>query len=209
MEQGKKLTDKTAVTPTFRVSFPHVFEPVQNDMGEKTKMEYTVQALFPKDADLTVLKKMCMEAAVKKFGKKEKWPKDQHGNHRVRFPFRDQGDREKEKDGKTFLPDGYEAGAVYMNLKSTRRPKVLDRDKSVIDDPEKFYAGCYARALVSCFAYKVKGNVGVTFGLEGLQFVKDGDPLSGRPRVEEAFEALEVGFDSEGEDAGEELDDLM
>lgn len=207
METGKKLTDKSAVTPTFRVSFPHVFESVVNNISGDH--EFSIQALFPKGTDLKMMKAMALEVAKAKFGEdKAKWPKDQHGNSKVRFPFRDQGDREKERDGETYLPDGYEVGAIYMNLKSKRKPKVLDRDKSVIDDPEKFYPGCYARALVSCYAYNQGGNCGVNFGLDGLQFVKDGDPLSGRPRVEESFEALETGFDDET-NSSDELDDLM
>jgi len=60
-------------TPEFRVAFPNVFKARRNDMNEKD--EYSLVALFPKGADLTVLREAAMEAAVKKWGEdKAQWP---------------------------------------------------------------------------------------------------------------------------------------
>jgi hypothetical protein len=41
------------------------------------------------------------------------------------------------------------------------------------------YAGQYVKAAVHAYAYDTKGNKGVSFGLDALQIIRDGDPLSG------------------------------
>jgi hypothetical protein len=171
------------VTPVFRVSYPNVFKPKRNDLSGKD--EYSLVALFDKGADLTALKKEVDAVLTKKFGEKSKWPKN------LRLPFRDQGERidaAKEKDKAP--PAGYEAGAIMLNLKSEMRPGIVGPDMQEIIDTAEFYAGCYARASISVYAYDNKGNRGASFGLQYLQKMKDGDTLSGRPKLEDAFEAV-------------------
>jgi hypothetical protein len=183
MTTQKLKTD--VVTPVFRVSYPSVFKPSLNRLSQK--MEFGLEALFPKDADLSALKAAAQNAMEAKFGAdKSKWPIV------TRSPFRDQ--KEKIKDG--VLPDGYVSGAIFMRFKSERKPGVVDQGGAGVKPQEiieesKFYAGCYARAHVNAFAFQKGANVGVSFGLNHVQFVKDGDPFSGRPRVEDAFSAVE------------------
>lgn len=168
------------VTPVFRVSYPSIFKPGFNKLSNKN--EFSVEALFEPGADLSGLKKAAESAMIAKFGAdKSKWPPIS------RSPFRDQ--KEKMKDGK--LADGYKAGAIFMRFKSEKRPGVVDQNKVEILDDSKFYAGCYAKAHVNAFAYQKGANVGVSFGLNHVQFIKDGEAFSGRPRVEDAFEAVE------------------
>lgn len=170
-----------AVTPIFRVSYPNVFKARFNSLSKKD--EFSVQALYPKGADLSALKTAAAEACVKKWGEdQKKWPLN------LKNPFRDQGDRAKEG----VLPDGYEAGSIYMTYKSDSRPAIRDAaNQAYITESSKFYAGCYARASVFALAYDVNGGRGVTFLLNHLQFAKDGEPFSGRPNVEEAFAPIE------------------
>ena len=170
-------------TPEFRVAFPQVFQPKKNDLNGKD--EYSVVALFPKGADLSALKKAAQEALVKKFGpEKAKWPK------KLRSPFRDQGDREKEKDGVMTLPQGYEKGAIYLNLRSAQRPGVVDNQVQEIIDTAEFYGGCWAVASINAYAYNIKGNAGVSFGLGNLQKRKDGDAFGNRTKPEDDFAAV-------------------
>ena len=180
------------VTPEFRVSYPNVFKAKKNDLNDK--MEYSLVALFKKGADLSKLKKLAHEACVKKWGADEKkWPKN------LRSPFRDQGDREKTNDdtGQTFMPDGYEKGAFYLNLKSSQKPGVVDKNVQPILDESEFYAGCWAVASINAFAYSQKGNSGVSFGLQNIQKVREGEPFSARTKAEEDFAPIEGG-DSDG-----------
>lgn len=167
------------ITPEFRASYCRVFRPKLNDLNQKN--EYSVVAIFGPKADLSPLLKAIGAAAAEKFGEdKSKWPKN------LRNPVRK--NEEREKDGK--LPDGYEPGGHFITLKSEQRPGLVDENLQAIIDETKVYSGCYMRAQVRPFAYQQKGNAGVSFGLQNLQFLRDGDPLSGRQKAEDAFEPV-------------------
>ena len=160
-------------TPEFRAAYVNVFKPKMNDMSKKE--EYSLVALFKPGTDFTGLKKMAEDAAIKKFGSdKTQWPK-------LRSPFRVHEDMEK--GGK--LPDGYEKGGIFINLKNAKsKPgivKVGDNGEVVdIVDPTEFYSGCYGIATVSCYGYDFNGNRGVAFGLQNIFKTKDGAHMDGR-----------------------------
>jgi hypothetical protein len=172
-------------TPKFRVSYPNVFKAKKNDLNGKD--EFSVVALFKKGEDLTALKTAAQKAIVDKWGPdKAKWPTN------LRSPFRDQGERAKEVDGKRVLPAGHEEGAIFLNLKSAQRPGVVDQNVQDILDESQFYAGCYARASVNAYAYDQKGNRGVSFGLGNIQKVAEGEPLGNRAKPEQDFAPIAV-----------------
>lgn len=172
---------KNVLTPNFRVSYPNVFKAKKNELNGKD--EYSMTALFPYGLDSKEFDALKKEAAR---AIQEKWGDKKPAN--LRSPFRDQAEREK--DGK--LPDGYVKGHIFINLKSTQRPGLVDQARQDIIDETQFYAGCWARASVRAFAYDNKGNRGVSFGLQNIQKVKDGDPLSGRARAQDEFTAVET-----------------
>jgi hypothetical protein len=169
------------MTPMFRVSYPNVFKPKQNDLSGK--LEYILVALFPKGTDLTVLKNAATKACEEKWGKeKHKWPKE------LKSPFKDQAKRAKvNEEGKSVLPNGYEEGAIYLDLKSEQKPGIVDQNVQDILDPSEFYAGVWARATVRVFAYDHKVNKGVSIGLVNLQKIKDGDALGSRTKATDDF----------------------
>lgn len=179
------MTDTQVLTPEFRVSYPKVFKAERNDLNGKD--EFSLVALFPKGADLSKLKAAAKSACEKKWGTDpKKWPKN------LRDPFRKQDDREKEDDdGNAYLPDGYERGAFYLNLKSQKRPGLVDAKVQDIIDESDFYGGCYARAQINAFAYEQKGNAGVSFGLNHVQKLRDGDSFGSAVRnASDVFEAV-------------------
>lgn len=183
--------NKPVITPEFRVNFPNVFKAKLNE--KNGKLEYSLVALFPKNADMSYLKDIAQEAVEKKWGTdSSKWPKP------LKTPFRDQAEREKQNDeGKMTLPPGYEKGGVFMNLKTTLRPGVVDGGKQPIIEDADFYSGCWAIASINVFAYDVAGNRGVTFYLCNIQKVRDDDSLgSRRTTPEDDFQAIDS--DSEG-----------
>ena len=177
------MANENLMTPEFRVSYPAVFRAKKNDLNGKD--EYNVVALFKKGEDLSKLKAAAEKAICDKWGSdKAKWPKN------LRSPFRDQG----EKEGA-----GYEEGAVFMNLKSNQKPGLVNAQVEDIIDESEFYSGCYARATVSCYAYDQAGNRGVSFGLQNIQKLRDGDPLGGsRPKAQNEFAPVESGGSSGG-----------
>jgi hypothetical protein len=187
------MTETQVLTPEFRVSYPKVFKAERNDLSGKD--EFGLVALFPKGADLSKLKAAAKAACETKWGTDpKKWPKN------MRDPFRDQADRAKtDDDGNEYLPDGYVEGAFYLNLKSQKRPGIVDARVQDIIDETDFYGGCYARAQVNAYAYLQKGNAGVAFGLNHVQKVRDGDPFGSAPRsAASVFEAVDEGGGSGG-----------
>lgn len=183
------------MTPQFRVSYPNVFKPKRNELNGKD--EYSLVALFPKGADLSGLKKAAQEAIAEKWGPdQKKWPKN------LRTPFRNQSEKATvdEATGRTVYPAGMEDGGIFMNLKSNQKPGLVnERVEDIISETE-FYAGCWARATVRAYAYDNKGNCGVSFGLQNIQKMKDGEPLGSRTKPQDDFAPIE-GAGEVGKDA--------
>jgi len=164
------------ITPKFRASYANVFQAKKNDLNDK--MEFSIVALFPKGADLSELKAAAAAAAKEKWG--DKVPKN------LRSPF-----RSEKQDGST--PDGMEDGGSFMNFKSNQKPGLIDARNQDIIDPVEFYSGCWARASVRAFAYDQKGNCGISFGLQNLQKLADGEPLGGsRVKASDEFKPVET-----------------
>lgn len=187
---------KTLVTPEFRVSYPFVFQPQKSDYKDKNNediYEYRIMCIFTKGQDLSALKELAKEAAMEKWGKDPaQWPKP------LRDPIRDQSEKAKNTDGKMVLPEPYEAGAFFINLKTRQKPGVVDQALQPIIDTTQFYPGCYARASITAYAYEAKGNKGVAFGLKNIQKTRDGEPLGNTSRPEDDFAPIEVAETSDG-----------
>lgn len=179
----KAIEAKKCMTPEFRVSFPNVFKA---KAFEDQEPKFSVVMLFDKKkADLTSLKKAVAFAAQEKWGAdKAKWPKN------LRMPFRD-GEEKSDMEGY--------AGCTFVSASSKQAPGVVDQARNIITEADQsFYAGCYARATLIAFAYDKAGNRGVSFSLQNLQKLRDGQPFSGRKKAEDEFDAVE---DTEADNA--------
>lgn len=163
-------------SPVGRASYPHLFQP-QVDKKDPNKKTYSLTLLFDKSTDLKVLKDAA-EAAIA-----ERWPNKRPKT--IRSPFRD-GD---EKDSPEY------AGKIYVafRAKEDRKPGVVGPDPTIeiTQQSGEFYSGCYARVSFSAYAYETDGNVGVAFGLNNVQKVRDGERFDGRTEASEDFDAVE------------------
>ncbi len=185
--------------PMGRVSFPAVFEP-KSFKGQPAK--YSLVLIWPEDTDLKELKRAAHNAAVEKHGKdKTKWPK------KFKMPFRS-GDEEREGQPEY-------AGSIFITASSKERPQVVDAKlQPITKEDQSFYAGCYARASLIAFCYDQMGNQGVSFALQNVQKLKDGEKLSGRRNAVDEFEEFEDedGGDDESnyskKDDDEDYDDI-
>lgn len=181
---------KKVITPEFRVSFPAVFtaKAFQNQ-----EPKYSVVMLFSKKTDISELKKAAMNAAAEKFGNdKTKWPKN------LKMPFRD-------GDEKADTP-GYK-DTIFVTASSKQRPGLVDRSRQAILSEEDFYAGCYARAELIAFAYDTAGNRGVSFSLQNIQKLKEGEKFSGRKAAEDVFDSVEDDSDNPDNYGSSDADD--
>lgn len=190
------------ITPKFRASYAHVFvaqkvfnpdktPKIDKKTGQQAE-EFSIQALFPKNADLSQLKAVAQNAAKEKWG--DKIPPN------LRSPF-----RTHKEDGA--VPDGLEEGAIFMNFKTSVKPGLVDAGNQDIIDPVEFYSGCFARASVRAYAYGGPGTgftPGIAFGLQNVQKLENGGPLGGvRVKASDEFEPVaDAGAAASGAGAG-------
>lgn len=175
------------LTPIGRISFPKLLgEPKLNSMSGKK--EFSVDLLFEKNEDISILKAELDKAIAGKWGAKP--PKG------LRSPIKD-GDGVKFQSGEPFGPEYH--GHYFITLKNTRRPSVVDNLKQPIIAEEELYGGCYGRASFNAFAYEKAGNKGVSFSLVNFQKVKDGEPFGSatRANAETEFDVIDEEVDNE------------
>lgn len=74
-----------------------------------------------------------------------------------------------------------------MTASAKLQPSVVGLDMQNILNPADVYSGCYVRANINFFAYNTNGNKGIGCGLNAVQKIADGEPLTARVSAEEAF----------------------
>lgn len=187
------------ITPMGRLSYPNLFRARAVQQGGEPMFSCTV--IFDEAAQKTK-EYQALKAAASQAAKDFKWPGGKIPAN-MRSPFRDGADKDSE---------GYGPGKVFINISSKQRPGVVGVVKDpvtgkpmVLEDESEVYAGCYVKASVRPYAYSNKGNNGVSFGLQNIQKVRDGDPLGNRSRAEDDFSSVE----SEEGDNEESADELF
>ena len=193
---AKKITSATKLVIPCRISFANIFEP-KSINGSEAK--YSVSCLIPQDDKKTLLAVLKAIEAAKEDGKVRKWGGKLPPN--LKLPLRD-GDIDRPDD------ETYQ-NHFFLNATSKDAPQVVDRHVQPIMDPMMVYSGCFCNVSVNLYPFNANGNRGVAVGLGNIQFVKDGDRLSGRASADADFDALEDDEDDVGGDAGEELPDYL
>ena len=165
------------ITGKVRASFVHIFEP-QSVNGSDPK--YSCSFIIPKSDTETIGKiKEAIEQA--KQDGVPKWGGKIPPN--LKTPLRD-GDVDRPDD------PNY-ADSYFVNANSNERPGIVDRKRIPITDPLTVYSGCYVRASLNIYPFNTNGNRGIAAGLNNVQFWCDGEPLNGRVRAEDEFDALD------------------
>lgn len=190
-------------TPEFRVSFPAVFDPRAAKQGDKAK--YSVTMLFrvtetakskelgEKVVSIQSLKDAVRAVAEQKFGTdRSKWPK-------LKLPFR--STTQEEDKAKKDMP-GYDEGVIFVaassDPKNNPRPGIVhphagpDGKPAPLTVPSDFYGGCYARATINPYHWEYMGKQGISFGLQNIQKLRDGEPFGGRGAAENDFDAVDA-----------------
>ena len=195
-KEKKKLKGVKFVTPPFRLSFPHLFEPHKAPQAKDPK--YSITMLFPKDSEERKLMNTKLRlAAAECWGKdKEKWPK-------IHWPWRDGDDKAEYK--------GY-AGHDYASAdtKADSPPGVVNRQREDILNPRDIYAGCYARAEVTAKAIpgigvddNGKPKNFVKFYLSHVMFWQKGEAFGAGGSAKDAFAEIADEAD-ESDDSGDD-----
>lgn len=166
-----------------RLSFPQLFKP-KAGVDPKTGQpqgDPVFSAVFILDkvknkADIDALTKTALAV------KKEKWqekPVNLSGKS-----IRDGSEKE--------ATDGYGPGIVFISSRNKRRPGVVGRSlEPLVEEDGKIYAGCYVNAVVRCWAQDNGFGKRINWGLQNVQFVRDGEPFGEKVTpADKAFEAL-------------------
>ena len=177
---AKYINPAKVVTGVCRFSYANLWEA--KAMDENSKPKYSVSLIIPKSDTVTVNKiKAAIEAAYEEGQSKLK------GNGKtvpalsvLKTPLRD-GDLERPDD------PAY-ANAYFINANSATAPGIVDADRQPILERSEVYSGVYGRASINLYAFNSNGNKGIACGLNNLQKIRDGEPLSGKSRSEDDFD---------------------
>lgn len=177
-----KSSNPTQVTTgRVRLSFVHVFEPFAQQPGQEPK--YSCVLMIPKSDKATLAKIRTAIDAAAEAGKASKFGGKIPPNLSTTLH-----DADEESDLERY-PEF--AGHYTMSVSSKVKPGIVDANVNPILDSTEVYSGCFARVQIGAFAYNTNGNRGVSFGLNHIQKLADGDYLGGRTRAEDVFEPIE------------------
>ena len=175
---NQKNFSATKVVIPCRISFANIWEPKAINGGDE---KYSVSCLIPKSDKKTLARIQKAVEAAKEDGKTRKWSGKIPPN--LKLPLRD-GDIDRPDD------ENYE-DCYFLNASSKDAPQVVDRKVNPVVDPMMVYSGCYCNVSVNFYAFNANGNRGVAAGLGNIQFVRDGERLSGKASADADFDALE------------------
>lgn len=188
MSETKSSGAKYSInTPVFRGAFLNVLVPRQqkDDDGNVTE-QYALTALFEKGELLKDIKALATQLMTDKFGADQaKWPKPRsEANPRGWVkPWRDQYEKDPANPDADKTYDGFVGGALFLNLKTERKPEVVLQNPNIAAMAKDVYSGAYYIANISLFWYgdnpSSKGNKGIGVSLNCLQKIRDGEPLAG------------------------------
>jgi len=203
MTKRKKMTKEQrekcrVTTPIFRASYSHVWEAqAPQDSGKK---KYSITMLFPKDTDLSKIKKAILNAKLAAFGPKEEWPDE------LESPV-SWGNDHIDKDTKK-IKEGYkDHWVIKASSNENQKPQVVDKDREPIIDQNEFQSGDYARAHVLATNWAFGNKEGIMFILDHVQKVKDGKRFGGKKSPEQVFGALDDEDTSDFEETSTDSDD--
>lgn len=156
----------TVLLRNCRLSYNALFEA--QDFQGNGDFAYSAKLIIPKDSEAAKsISKALLDTANAEFnGKgKETIEKVKH-------------------DSAQFCLQSYDEENYVLATKRKQkagRPTVINGDRTPLtQDDGKPYAGCFVNAIVRPWAMAGKGRSWIRCGLEGIQFVKDGEPFSKR-----------------------------
>lgn len=166
-------------TGKVRLSFCHIWQPQAPQNGGDPK--YSVTILIPKSDVATINALYAEMEQAKQAGVNNVWGGTLPPI--VKVPLYD-GDGVR-PSGEPFGPEC--RGHMVITASSKTQPQVVDLNVQPILNQAEVYSGCYGRVSLNFFAYNQAGNRGIGCGLNCVQKVADGEPLSGGVSAQEAF----------------------
>lgn len=175
---------KTEVITRKPVRMSYVFLNSPRKKEDGTDGKYSATLLIPKSDKETIA---AINAAIEE-ARVEGATNGIKGAKTFPSPLRD-GDGQRPRGG-DYGPEC--AGMMVLNTNSGRQPKVCDRQRNPIIDPDEIYSGMWANVLIRFQCFNVPGNSGISCYLNNVQKVRDDQPLGGSaPKAEDVFDAID------------------
>lgn len=169
----------SVTTGKVRASFVHVFQPQAPLGGGEAK--YSITLLIPKSDQATLNQLYAAIEAAKQDGVSKAFKGVMPAQ--LATPIYD-GDGPR-PNGDPFGEECH--GCMVLRASSKDQPSVVDLNIQPIINPSDMYSGCYVRANINFYAYNSNGNRGIGCGLNSVQKVAEGEPLTARVSAQEAF----------------------
>ena len=206
--------EKVVIISEAILSYPKLFVPEAGPNGGEPKYGCT---LIPIDeTSLPKLKRAALAVAYEKLGEDKAKKLIKAG--KLKMPFI----KTTEDDA------GYPEGSTYIRPRSKTKPGIVSRfpdpenpkKPAKITDPAEMYPGAIVAAQVVAFYYNTSGNQGISFAINGLQKLRDGERLAGAAPAEDVFsvdESVVAGFgddvekdaDANTDETEEDISDLV
>ena len=184
MKMGKAITHEAVIKlPNVRLSFAQsLFEASAFEEGQVKKYGATF-LLDPEHGPHRKAVKQIKKAAAELTAQQD-WDED------VKLKVQCFG---LEDDARTGY-DGWE-DMFFIRAKNTSRPVTVNKDLTPVTESDGvIYSGCYVNATINLWSiHHVRGGKQINANLRGVQFVRDGEEFSGRPKVraEEEFDPVD------------------
>lgn len=188
----KEASATTIITGKVRLSYTYLLEPDKNEDGSNGK--YRTMFLIPKSDKDTLAKIEAAQKAAAKEGASILGKIPPSGFNPAWSTLHD-GDEDQDTDEKPEYK-----GMMYLNVSTTRKPGIIDRQGNHLTSEDDVYPGMWAKLQIKAAAYNVDKKKGVTFYLNHVQKIADDENLMGRSKPEDVFEILD---DDDDEDAGD------
>lgn len=172
--------------PRGRLIWARLFEAEAMEEGQDKSFSCAIW--FKGDQDISVLRDGFDAACVDQFGT-NKFPR------RGTSCFLEGEDLEDLiEDGK--VPEGVEKDDVILKLRRYEKfgpPQLWDQNVEPIESPTEMYSGCHVLGDVEFYGWSRQTGDGVSCRLNGLQKVRDDEPLGGgKNETEDSFEKVKT-----------------
>ena len=175
---------------TARICYPNLITAKPFDQNDpNSKVGFSLEGVIEPNTDLTLLKAACDQAMLAKIGK----------TLPAKLPIRkgDSFNEDRAANGKEPRPEL--VGKLFFRAKSTNKILVVDQNNQPIMEEGIIYSGCYCLVNVTPFYYAFDKKSGLSLYLNGVRFLKDGEPLGGGvASAEDLFGTAELGGSSAG-----------
>ena len=180
----KRSPECRVTTPEARLSYPALFEP-KGFQNSDADLRYQCELIFDSDADMSKLKLACATALCDQFP-------DSNNRPKVKLPILsgDEVNQKRISEGREPKPEI--EGKWLIRARSKQKPAVVDENVQPVIQPDKVYAGCRVYASVTAYWFDMGANRGLSFALNGIQFVRDDEPFGQQFDVNEAFGPLQT-----------------